>query len=240
MARNFVRASSQSLGNTSAVPATAAPLTIACWGSGDTSSCPAVVLSNGGSHNFGLFWSGNLSRTIRCQTQAGAAAVGAGVGTYTAGAWHHGAAVFASSTSRTPYLDGAAGSPNTSSAAPTGIDRIHIGQTGSGSAFAQSNFAEVGVWSIALAADDIAALADGVCPLLVRPESLVFYAPLIGRDSPEIDVVGGIALTLNNTPTAADHPRVFRPRGRVSVFVPAAGGGGGGNRRRRVILCGGR
>jgi hypothetical protein len=40
----------------------------------------------------------------------------------------------------------------------------------------------------------------------VRPQSLVFYAPLV-RDL--IDYKGGLTITNNNTATVANHPRVY-------------------------------
>jgi hypothetical protein len=68
------------------------------------------------------------------------------------------------------------------------------------------DIAEVGVWNVALTADEIASLADGFTCDRVRPQSLVFYAPLI-RDL--ADLAGGRAITNNNTATVANHPRVY-------------------------------
>ena len=82
-------------------------------------------------------------------------------------------------------------------------------------------------------------MAAGYSPLLIRPQSLVFYAPIIGRTSPEIDVVGGYDMTLYNGPTTVPHPRVIHPSTQIykiplapvpphdprpSVAVPDIGG----------------
>jgi hypothetical protein len=237
VARNFVRASNQAL-TSSSVPVTAVPLTIACWGAAANSVFQTGVDlwdGNAGSPDrFGLFFAGNASRVIRARSDQGGTEASANSATgYTAGVWCHAAAVFASSTSRTAYLNGAAGTTNTTSNTPSGVSRTDIGGSTGNSMSGQ--LAEIGVWSVALEASEIAALAAGACPLLVRPDSLVSYWPLMGRYSPEIDVVGGLDLTLNASPAYADHPRIFRSSKRVSISVPAAGGGGGGNRRRRVI-----
>jgi hypothetical protein len=48
--------------------------------------------------------------------------------------------------------------------------------------------------------------ADGMTCDKIRPQSLVFYAPLV-RDL--IDVKGGLTITNNNTATVANHPRVY-------------------------------
>lgn len=48
---------------------------------------------------------------------------------YTANTWHQAAGVFSSDTSRTAYLDGTAGTEDTTSRSPTSIDRMIIGTT---------------------------------------------------------------------------------------------------------------
>jgi hypothetical protein len=68
------------------------------------------------------------------------------------------------------------------------------------------DIADVGVWSVALTADEIKSLAAGMTCDKVRPQSLVFYAPLV-RDL--VDVKGGLTITNNNTATVANHPRVY-------------------------------
>jgi len=67
--------------------------------------------------------------------------------------------------------------------------------------------AEAGIWNVALTDDEIASLAKGMTCNLVRPQSLVFYAPLIRNLQ---DVKGGLTLTNNNTATVVDHTRVYQ------------------------------
>ncbi len=66
--------------------------------------------------------------------------------------------------------------------------------------------AEVGIWNVALTDAEIASLADGMTCDKVRPQSLVFYAPLVRNLQ---DVRGGLPITNNNTATVANHPRVY-------------------------------
>ena len=66
--------------------------------------------------------------------------------------------------------------------------------------------AEVGIWNAALTAAEIASLAKGMTCDKVRPQSLVFYAPLV-RDL--TDQKGGLAIANNNGATVANHPRVY-------------------------------
>lgn len=66
--------------------------------------------------------------------------------------------------------------------------------------------AEVGIWNAALTAAEIASLAKGMTCDKIRPQNLVFYAPLV-RDI--IDQKGGLTITNNNGATVANHPRVY-------------------------------
>jgi hypothetical protein len=130
---------------------------------------------------------------------------------YVTGQWQHGAAIFTSNTSRTIYLDGGNSVTNTVSASGTptfnkvGIG-IYFNGAGSPSSYLDGRIAEVGIWNAALTAAEIASLAKGMTCDKVRPQSLVFYAPLV-RDL--IDQKGGLVITNNNAATVANHTRVY-------------------------------
>jgi hypothetical protein len=66
--------------------------------------------------------------------------------------------------------------------------------------------AEVGIWNAALTAAEIASLAKGMTCDKIRPQNLVFYAPLVRNLQ---DVKGGLTITNNNGATVANHPRVY-------------------------------
>jgi hypothetical protein len=72
--------------------------------------------------------------------------------------------------------------------------------------FHAGSIAEVGIWNAALTAAEIASLAKGMTCDKIRPQSLVFYAPLV-RDL--IDAKGGLTITNNNGATVANHPRIY-------------------------------
>jgi hypothetical protein len=88
----------------------------------------------------------------------------------------------------------------------TSASNLFIGATLDGTQLFDGRMAEVGIWNAALTADEIASLAKGMTCDKVRPQSLVFYAPLV-RDLQ--DVRGGFTITNNNSATVADHPRVY-------------------------------
>lgn len=76
-----------------------------------------------------------------------------------------------------------------------------------------AELAEVAMWSVELSADEITSLSKGFSPLLVRPQDLVFYAPLHGRALPELDQVSGLQLSSYGSPptnTASPPPGIIR------------------------------
>jgi hypothetical protein len=73
------------------------------------------------------------------------------------------------------------------------------------------------IWNVALTDEEVAALGAGASPLTIRPWALVFYAPYLGRDSSEIDIVGGRILTVTGASASNTEPRISWPsRGRIS------------------------
>jgi hypothetical protein len=58
-------------------------------------------------------------------------------------------------------------------------------------------------------------------PFMVRRASLVGYYPFIGRDSPEIDVIGGNSLTVTGTTASVSDPPTLWLPGQRRIFLPA-------------------
>lgn len=88
--------------------------------------------------------------------------------------------------------------------------------------------AEVGIWHRELSTTEWAALGKGYSPLFF-PKSLIHYTPLIGRHSPEIDLMTGLNGTLDGT-SAIAHPRIFYPTAQ-SYRMGAVGAPPAGTRR---------
>lgn len=134
-------------------------------------------------------------------------------GTSTLNAWNHGVGIAASDTSRYLWVNGSKSSESTVSRNPNAFDTIRIAAYATGGGFTGKEFdgriAEVGVWNVALTDDEVGMLYAGFSPLFVRPQSLVFYLPLI-RDN-DNDLVGGINLSATNTPTIAEHVSIQYP-----------------------------
>jgi hypothetical protein len=121
----------------------------------------------------------------------------------------HACGVFTSNSSRTVFLNAGSSATSTNSITPSGLNVIDISSrllSGVRGLFFDGKLAEVGIWNAALTAAEIAALAKGMTCDKVRPQSLVFYAPLV-RDL--IDSKGGLTITNNNGATVANHTRVY-------------------------------
>jgi hypothetical protein len=236
MARNFPNSTASRLTLASSA-ITAAPVTIVAWvrltAVGTVGRVIAGVNNSASAsarNAFQLVM--NTTETILARTGDGASFNSSETaGTLTAGAWAHAGAVFASATSRTAYLDGTAATPDTNSRVPSGINQTTIGLTSHSSGTLANpwngEIAEVGIWDVALGDAEMKALAKGISPLLIRPASLVYYWPILGKYNPEIDRISGGALTVTGTTQAAAHPRIMYPRvdTPARMILPVAGGG---------------
>lgn len=212
MAYTFAAASSQYMICT--IPEINAPLTMSAW---FYSSIPAsaqafVALNN-------LSNSQRFTLAIDNTATVGATSFGAADDSWTArttataaaNTWQHGCGVVANTSSRTAYINGGGGvtQTKTTTTAISGVNSVIISgryNAGGYGAFWDGRIAEVGVWSATLAASEVASLGAGVSPSLVRPQSLVFYAPLIREI---VDARGGRAITNTNGATVVTHPRVY-------------------------------
>jgi len=66
--------------------------------------------------------------------------------------------------------------------------------------------AEVGIWNVVLSDAEVLSIAYRISCSLIRPGSLVFYAPLIRQI---LDISAGFSLTNNGGATISDHTRIY-------------------------------
>jgi hypothetical protein len=217
MSRTFVAASSQKL-EVASVPVSAVPLTLACWFkpsnvAGVSSKALLSIDDSGAAANAFMLWSNGTDGTCNASsigTSGGNHGSATATGTSN-GVWAHHAGVFTSTSNRLAYLNGVAGTADTATVTPSGLTKTTVGTLWSTLLYAEGDIAEAAVWNVDLAAPEIAALAAGLSPLLIRPSALVAYWPIIGNTSPEIDLIGRRELTVVNAAVAAPHPRVYLP-----------------------------
>lgn len=214
MAYLFTAASSQYIIGASA-PVTAEPLTIACWHRPLATPTTNVLASIGhstGSGRYQLVVRATDFQAARISDANASATAVSGTGTNSAGNWIHGCAVFDTSGNNiTAYRNGIAGTPVTNPGTTLTVNRMLIGTrlaSGSAGAFANGDIAEVGIWNVALGADEIASLAAGFPSRLIRPSSLQFYSRLIRN---LMDIRNSLALTNTNGATVSEHPRIIYP-----------------------------
>lgn len=141
-----------------------------------------------------------------------------------AGVWNAVTAVFAASNDRRCFVNGANKGTNTGApTAPTGQNLTRIGAGGDGSVDYAGLSAHAAIWNVALTDEEVEMLgAHRVSPLSVRPASLKAYWRHLGRDSPEIDVVGGNNFTVSGATVSADDPPVLWMPFKRKIFLPAA------------------
>lgn len=217
MARTFTNGNSTRLYNTSSAPVTAPPLTLACWFKPTGNVFNALV-------SVGVSGSNDNRFTLNVQDIAGGQhvtaqarstfnAIAASSNTWTSNVWQHACARFTSTTARYALLNGGGSGTDTNFVDPAGANSIYVGANmGLNANGFTGDICDVGVWNVALNDGEILALASGVSPLRIRPQSLVFYAPIFGDASPEPDYSGGGRnLTLNGSPPVAAHAPVMAP-----------------------------
>lgn len=203
--------------STSTPPVTTMPLTMACWFRVSVASAAStrIILNAGAATSasacYRLVLPVNNTVVRANQTSdAGASAVAqTATGAVVANTWIHAAAVFASSELRTVYASTASGVSDTISLAAPTLTNFSVGSSvnsGGVGGYFSGLVAEVGVWAAAISADEILSLSRGISPHLVRPQSLVFYAPLIRNLT---DARAGRTITNNGSATVTDHPRVY-------------------------------
>lgn len=202
----------------------ATPLTMAAWMyplNVTEDHYPIGISAASGLNNWGIALYGNYTGfgtdkvAAFCDDGTPPAGYAVASGSFTANSWQHVCGVFTSSTSRTCYRDGGNSGSDTTNRTPT-CNRTMVGALmANGTAYgATCRIAEAAFWSAALTAAEVASLAQGVCPLDIRPASLVAYYPCgghYGRNSKD-RWKNKYDMTDTNSPTYTDHARVIYPQ----------------------------
>lgn len=204
MAYNF-NGSNQYL-TTASAPATVYPVTLSCLALSDTANGQPISINN---------TSNNARLAIQRITtnwrflDIGTNTVSFDLGSVNNGQQYQVAGVFISGTNRVGYFDGGNKTTNTAdSSSGQNYNAVGVGARFSSTwgSFFDGRVAEVGIWDVDLTDDEIASLGKGFKPYRIRPQNLVFYAPLVRNIQ---DTKRGVAITNNNTATVAVHPRVY-------------------------------
>lgn len=222
MARSFTAGSTQYL-EAASVPVSGWPLTMACWFRvpNITGNHTLFFLAKStGVGYVGLSARGDLvGDPLEAYVDNGTPAMATSSAGFTANTWHHACLVRASDTSLVVYLNGGnSGSSATSktwaSIAPTHTQIGIVWYSGSRVGPLTGYIADAAIWSAALTADEVAAMATGLRTAdQVRPSALVAQWPLGGLrpDNDRDQWSRAYDLTAVNSPTSVDHPRLWYP-----------------------------
>lgn len=231
MARLFDDGSAQYLERTASVPITGVPFTVAGWFNSDTNAQVQTLLNINNSssttyYHWLMLYNTNYLRAYSRDSSGSANAET--TGTWNAGTWYHACGVWAATDDRRVFLNGGSKGTNTTARDPGTLNRLRVGSTFMSSPnenYFSGAIAELAAWNVALTDAEAAMVGLGVCPLEIRPNSLVAYWPLIRADR---DRVGGYDLTPVNSPTVETHPSRIKPwwlrPTLIRVAIPAVGG----------------
>lgn len=233
MARRFFRSSSQYL-NYSGSPVSAYPVSMACWfwqTSLTTNLMGLVSVQAGTAVNLILATSNSR---VRACTGDLATALASSSANHSPEAWRHACGVWVSSTERHAYLSGGFKGTNTNSRDYNNTSPVvQVGRaTDSTSQLHYDGLlADAAIWSAALTDAEVRQLAQGVSPLLVRPQSLAAYWPLHTPGTvQEFDLhpwkPRRYDLTVNGA-TPAEHPAFLAPPSPRRVLYAATAGSAG-------------
>lgn len=215
--------------------ATATPLTMAAWCKTSITGSLQVIcglFSSADAFPFNQFllYVDSTDKVAALTADAAVARQALTSTTISASTVFHACGVWASATDRRAFLNGGGKVTEATSLTPAGIDRTSIGVGDSSSASnplapaGTGSLAEVAIWNVALADADVASLALGVHPFMVRPDKLVAYWPMIGTYSPEINRKSNTAtMAIQGSLSQSAHPRIFMPsqRGLRTRLSPA-------------------
>jgi len=232
VARLFVQASTQQIYVTSTV-VTGPPFTMACWVNPTSiaaNTMNVLALSDASTTNnfyiLGLYAGGGVASAVRALAFDPAAQAYAQVAVeWPTGQPFHVAYVEASSSSRYCYYQGSPSIEETTNVQPSGIDTVSISgrvRNGAPRDTLDGAVSHFGLWNVELNAVEIAALAAGADPRMIRPQSLVDYWTLVRTDQ---DIVGGYDMTPVNAPTWTDQPGKVFGVAPVHVGLGTAAGG---------------
>lgn len=206
------------VGDVAPIDITGTALTVACWHKPTTTPGQSIVAKSnaaGTNSQYDLQLLSNVVRFFIGNAGGGSIDAVSGATTVTTGAWHHlcGVKNGTGAGALKVYLDGAQDGSGTSNLTIANSTQPLRFGTASDLTTCQTNgpLAEIAIWDVALSAAEIAALAKGVSPLLIRRDHLKGYWPLYAVGSTEADLSGGASpASLTGTINAADHAPVGR------------------------------
>jgi len=213
MARNFDAASDDHIevGDVAALNLTGNKVTLSMWVKLGTPNTEYKVFAKwddaGGKFSYLLSIEG-LSNRVLFAVNTGGTTLTQGTTDIDDGEWHYIAGTYDGSNIRV-YVDGLQeNSAVKTGNMPSNTVPVRIGAAG-GASIEEPYDGDLGhaaLWDVDLTAGEIASLANGTSPRRLRKDdNLLFYGPINGQ-SPELDIIGGLDLTVNGTTKSEEPP----------------------------------
>lgn len=183
------------------------PLTIACWFRADNvDGNYGIVCVGNEAGNKGLWlWLGGsyAGDPLKASSySSGSSGESTTAESVTAGTWNSAVGLYISANQRAISLNGGPIVTNTTGITITGADTLIVGAFVNGGAIANKfpgSIQRVAVWDVLLSETEIRQFYLGRDPRMIRPDHLVNFLPLEGRNSPEIDLISGGTMTNSGT-----------------------------------------
>lgn len=189
------------------ITAPTVPLTLAVWAEPNATNSQYRLLRINAADSAALYlqvFDANVNFATRT---SGAVFYNATTISWTSVQWAHFLGVASATNSRTVYFNGGSAVTNTTTNATTTFGgAVQVGIQNNATITQTFKVAMGAAWSVALTTAEITSLAKGFAPNRIRPQSLVFYAPLIRN---LVELKTGAVITNSNTATVTDHPRVY-------------------------------
>lgn len=213
-------------GSTAGTLETTYPMSMSCWFYAGSTAQQGLLSITSSSNARNIHLEVQTDGTIAARTRSGSDSPAFTTTSIQLNTWNHALGVYFGSTttntSRAVYLNGLGKGTAGTSVTVMGLQNatINIGSRlalTTRSRYFSGRIAEVAFWKTSLTDEDALQLATGVSALKVRPQSLVFYAPII-RDliipfNERARFVGGAIDYDQLSSTAAtvinDHPRRY-------------------------------
>jgi len=201
---------------TTSVVVSGPPFTMACWAILDSNAVRhtlmGVFTDSSDDQKHQLQFDGVASDVVIAQSRTTGNGNAVSTTSFSTGVWQHAAGVWRATNDRSAYCNGGGRGDNTTSRAPSGMNRTRLGAQGIvNTQPLRGTIAEAGIWDAALTDEEIAALARGVSPMRIRPRNLMAHWPVYDESSLIRDLCGTYPLTVNGSPTIADHAPVSPP-----------------------------
>lgn len=202
------------------------PCTLAAWILPTTIGVDQIVftLGSGAASRYALIGVNSSDQLFAAKNNTPDSATATTSSTVGTAAWAHICGKFSSNTSMDIFQDGA-NKQSSATSCTFNSDPTHavIGAhaAGVGGSYFSGHMAEIAIWNVALDDAEVASLAKGFCPLLIRPQSIVAYFPFMRGDTNGATHFDrykngyNVAESGTGSPAQSAHPRVIYPVGLI-------------------------